>query len=206
MYARTTTVQGSPDTVDAGIAHVRDVVLPAVTAMEGCIGMSLLVDRETGRAIATTAWESEAAMANSAQTVMPLRTGAQDVLGASTSDVDTWEIAVAHRDHAAPEGACARITWLSGFSSAERAIDVYRMTVLPRIQELAGFCSATFMLNRETGRAVGTLVFENRQQLEASREDARRIREGSAPEMGAMVDDVAEMELAVAHLHVPEMA
>jgi hypothetical protein len=192
--------------VDAGIAHVRDVVLPAVTAMDGCIGMSLLVDRESGRAIATTAWESQAAMAASAQSVMPLRDGAQDVLGASTSDVDEWELAYAHRDHAAPEGACARITWLSGFSSAERAIDVYRMTVLPRIQDMPGFCSATFMINRETGRAVGTLVLETRQQLEATREDARRIRDGSAPEMGAMVDDVAEMELAVAHLHVPEMA
>lgn len=206
MYARTTTIQGDPASIDAGIAHVKDVVLPAVTAMEGCIGMSLLVDREAGRAIATTAWESEAALANSAPKVMSIRQGAEQVLGASTSEVDAWELAVAHRDHAAPEGACARITWLSGFSSPERAIDVYRMTVLPRIQELTGFCSATFMLNREMNRAVGTLVFENRQQLEASRESARHIRESSAPEMGAMVDDVAEMELAVAHLHVPEMA
>ena len=206
MFARTTTIQGNPDSVDAGIAHVRDVVLPAVTAMEGCIGMSLLVDRESGRAIATTAWESEAAMASSARQVLPLRDGAQEIMGASTSEVDMWELAVAHRDHAAPEGACARITWLSGYPDAERVIDVYRMTVLPHIQELAGFCSATMMLNRETGRAVGTAVFENRQQLEASREDSRRIRERSAPEMGAMIDDVAELELAVAHLHVPEMA
>jgi len=206
VYARTTTLQGNPGSVDAGIAHVRDVVLPAVTAMEGCIGMSLLVDRESGRAIATTAWESEAAMTNSAQKVIPLRDGAQEVLGASSSDVDVWELAVAHRDHASPTGACARITWLSGIPSAERAIDVYRMTVLPQLQELPGFCSATLMLNRETGRAVGTLVFENRQQVEATREAARGIREAAGAEMDAMIDDVAEMELAVAHLHVPEMA
>ena len=206
MYARTTTIQGSPDKVDAGIAHVRDVVLPAVTAMDGCIGMSLLVDREAGRAIATTAWESEAAMANSAQKVLSLRDGAQEVLGASTSEVDAWELAVAHRDHASPQGACARVTYLSGFETPERVTDYYRMTVLPQLQEMTGFCSATLMINRETRRAVGTLVFENRQQLEATREDARRIREGSASGMGAMIDDVAEMELAVAHLHVPEMA
>jgi hypothetical protein len=62
------------------------------------------------------------------------------------------------------------------------------------------------MLNRETGRAVGTVVFETREQLEATREASRGIREGAAPEMGAMVDDVAEMELALAHLHLPEMA
>lgn len=206
MYARTTTIQGSPDMVDAGIAHVREQVLPAVTAMDGCLGMSLLVDRESGRSIATTAWESEAAMNSTAERVQPLRDAATSILGATTSAVDVWELAVVHRDHASPEGACARITWLSGFSDAEKAIDVYRMSVLPRLQEMAGFCSASFMLNRETGRAVGTLVFENRQQLEATREAARGIREGAAPAMGAMVDDVAEMELALAHLHLPEMA
>ena len=206
MYARTTTIQGSPDKIDAGIAHTRDVVIPAVTAMDGCVGMSLLVDRESGRCIATTAWESEAAMNATAQKVRPLRDGAEQALGATTSVVDMWELAVVHRDHASPDGACARVTWLSGFTSAERAIDVYRMAVLPRIQEMDGFCSSSFMLNRDTGRAVGTVVFETSQQLEATREDARRIREGSAPEMGAMVDDVAEMELALAHLHLPEMA
>jgi hypothetical protein len=192
--------------VDAGIAYVREQILPAVTAMEGCLGMSLLVDRESGRSIATTAWESEAAMNSTAERVQPLRDAATNVIGATTSAVDVWELAVVHRDHASPEGACARITWLSGFSDAEKAIDVYRMSVLPRLQEMTGFCSSSFMLNRETGRAVGTLVFENRQQLEATRESARGIREGAAPAMGAMVDDVAEMELALAHLHVPEMA
>ena len=141
-----------------------------------------------------------------AQKVRPLRDGAEQALGATTSVVDMWELAVVHRDHASPDGACARVTWLSGFTSAERAIDVYRMAVLPRIQEMDGFCSSSFMLNRDTGRAVGTVVFETSQQLEATREAARGIREGAAPEMGAMVDDVAEMELALAHLHLPEMA
>ena len=67
MYARTTTIQADLAKIDAGIAHVRDQVLPTVTAMDGCIGMSLLVDRESGRCIATTAWESDAAMRDSAE-------------------------------------------------------------------------------------------------------------------------------------------
>ena len=75
MYARTTTIQADLAKIDAGIAHVRDQVLPTVTAMDGCVGMSLLVDRESGRCIATTAWESDAAMRDSAERYAPCARG-----------------------------------------------------------------------------------------------------------------------------------
>lgn len=207
MYARTTLIQADPARLEAGIAHVKEHVLPAVTALDGCIGMSMLVDRETGRCIATTAWESEDAMTASAQIVQPLRDEAAERLGSGISDVEVWEVAVFHRDHASPEGACARLTWLSGDTSiAERAVDVFRMAVLPRIQELDGFCSASLMVNRDTGRAVGTASFETRDHVVNSREAAAKIREVASRDIGANVDEVAEMEVALAHLHVPEMA
>ena len=207
MFARTTTMQADPSRIDAGIAHVRDEVTPAVTAMNGCVGMSMLVDRATGRCIATTSWESEAAMADSAEVVRPLRDGAQSALGAGTSSVDTWEVAVVHRDHAMPDGACARVTWLGGMEDrAERAADVFRMAILPKVQELDGFCSASLMISRETGRAVGTVTFERHEQLEASRDAAAGLRAAGSRDMGATVDDVAEMDVAFAHLHLPEMA
>ena len=175
MYARTTTIQADRRSSTTGIAHVRDQVFPAVTAMAGCIGMSMLGDRESGRCIATTAWESEAALRDSAEQVRPLRDGAERALGSSTgSDVEGWEIAVVHRDHATPDGACARVTWLSGDpADVERAVDVYRMAVLPRIQEFDGFCSASMLVNRKAGHVVGTVTFDSRAQLEATREAAR---------------------------------
>lgn len=206
MFARTTTIQADRSKVDEGIANVRDQVLPAVTAMDGCVGMSLLVDRESGRCIATTAWESEAALQSSAETVKPLRDDAQKSMGTTSSTVETWEVAVVHRDHATPEGACARVTWLTGDpGTADRAIDIYKMAVLPKLQEWDGFCSASLMINRDTGRAVGTVTFETQEQLEATRQAASGIRERASQEMGAVVDDVAEMELALAHLHLPEL-
>ena len=206
MYARTTTIQADPAKIDDGIAHVRDEVIPAVTAMDGCVGMSMLVDREAGRCIATTAWESEEALRDSAEKVRPLRDGAERMLGSSTSSVDMWEVAVVHRDHAAPDGACARVTWLRGEPSiAERAADVFKMVVLPKMQEFDGFCSASLLINREVGRAVGTITFDSRAQLEDSRDSVARVREGVIKELGATLDEVAEMEVALAHLHVPEL-
>lgn len=207
VHARTTIIQADPAKIDDGVAHVRDRVLGAVTAMDGSVGMSMLVDRESGRCIATTAWESEAAMRDSAERVIPLRDEAARALGASGSEVDTWELAVVHRDHALPDGAFARVTWLSGDSdTADRAVDIFKMVVLPKVQEFDGFCSASFLINREAGRAVGTVTFDTREQIERTREATARLREAATKEIGATVDEVAEFEVALAHLHVPELA
>ncbi|WP_457253388.1 antibiotic biosynthesis monooxygenase [Pedococcus sp. P5_B7] len=207
MYARTTTVQADPSKIDAGIASVRDDVTPVITGMDGCVGMSLLADRGSSRCIATSSWESEASMRDSADKVRPLRDAAEQAFGASRSTVETWEVAVVHRDHAMPDGACARVTWLSGMADhADRAADVFRMAVLPKAQELEGFCSGSLLISRETGRAVGTITFERREHLDASREAAARIREAASRDLGATVDDVMEMEVVLAHLHLPEMA
>ena len=208
MYARTTAVRGDPTRIDDGLRLIREETAPAVTGMDGCVGMSLLVDRQTGRCVATTAWQSEEAMLASADAVRPLRDRAELALGSTGgSNVDQWEVAVVHRDHASPDGACARLTWLSGDPSmVDHAIDVYRMTILPQIQELDGFCSASLMVDRAAGRVVGTAAFDSRAAIEASREATAGIRGRVVRELGATVDDVEEMEIAFAHLHVPEMA
>ena len=206
MFVRTTEVQGDPSKIDDGIAVVRDEVFPAVSAMDGCVGMSLLANRESGRCIATTAWQSMEAALATADRVVSLRDRAEQSLGTSGSEVHQWEVAVVHRDHAAPEGACARLTWLSGDpGTADRAIDIYRMAVLPRLEEMEGFCSASFMIDRGAGRVVGTVVFDDERSMEATRDDARGIRDRVASEMGATVERVDEMEMVFAHLHVPEM-
>ncbi len=207
VFVRTTVIQADPAKIDEGIAVTREKVFPSLSDIDGNVGMSLFVSRETGRCIACTAWQSEEAMRRSADQVIALRDQATEALGAATSEVMQWEVAVVHRDHSAPEGACARITWLRGDpNSADRAADVYRMAVLPRIQELDGFCSASFFVSREAGRAVGTQTFDTRETLEATRDAAQQIREAGSREIGATVEAVDEMEVAFAHLHVPEMA
>jgi hypothetical protein len=209
MHIRTTEFRGDPSMIDGGLRLVREEIFPAVSAMDGSIGMSMLVDRQSGRCIATTAWSSEDAMLASADAVQPLRDRAESALGGTGGRyVHEWEVAVVHRDHATPDGACARLTWLSGgdLHMVDNAIDMFRMVILPRLQDLDGFCSASLMVDRETGRAVGTVAFDSREALEASRDAAARLRERVSGELGAIVDNVEEMEIAFAHLHVPEMA
>ena len=73
MYARSTTIHADPQRIDAGIAHVRDEVMPAVQSMPGCIGLSMLCDRDTGRCIVTASWDSEEAMRATADSVHQMR-------------------------------------------------------------------------------------------------------------------------------------
>lgn len=208
MYVRTTEVRGDPAAIDGGLRVVREEVFPAVTAMDGCVGMSMLVDRESGRCVATTAWQSHDAMVASADEVRPLRERAVQALGSTGGgDVHEWEAAVVHRDHATPDGAGARLTWLSGGQDmVDRCIDLYRMVILPQLQEMDGFCSASLMVDHEAGRAVGTTAFDSMEAVVAAREATTRIRERVVSELGATIDGIDEMEIAFAHLHVPEMA
>jgi len=110
MYARSTTIQGQRSSIDAGIAHLRDSVMPAVEGIDGCVGLSLLVDRTSGRCTATTSWESKEAMRASEESIRTIRDRAAQLFGGS-AQVEEWEIAAMHREHRASEGACVRANW-----------------------------------------------------------------------------------------------
>jgi hypothetical protein len=164
------------------------------------------VDRESGRCIATSAWETEEAMHASAERVRPLRDRAAEIFGGSVT-VDEWEIAVLHRDHRSGEGACVRATWLKTRSDQfDRAIEFYKTSVLPSMEELEGFCSASLMVDRESGHAVSSATFDSLEAMERNRDQARSLRTARLRELGADQLDVGEFELAIAHLRVPEMA
>jgi quinol monooxygenase YgiN len=205
VHARSTTIRANPDSLESGIALMRDEVMPEVLGMEGCVGMSMLVDRTTGRCIVTTAWQSKEAMDATADRVRPLRDRAAEVLGGHPQ-VDEWEIAVMHRDHNSAPGACVRVVWVRmPTEQMDHGVDVYRMTVLPAMQELEGFCSASFMVDRREGYSVASVTFDSREAMDRSRERGNQLREQGKRDVGVEIVEVAEFELALAHLRVPEL-
>ena len=204
MYARSNTAHGDPRRTDDAIAYIRDEVLPAVRGMDGNIGLSMLADRDSGRSIVTSAWESEAAMRASAEQVRPMRERYTEMMGAQV-EVHEWEIAVLHRVHEAPEGACTRVTWTrTDPARVDEILDAYKMTLLPTLEEMGGFCSASLLVDRREGLGAGAVTLADRQALVDSRPAADANREHFTRAMGIEVLEVAEFELAVAHLRVPE--
>ncbi|OMC17396.1 MULTISPECIES: putative quinol monooxygenase [unclassified Mycobacterium] len=205
MYARSTTIQAQPSSIDAGIAHVRDEVMPALQGMPGCVGVSLLVDRRSGRCIATSAWESDEALRGSADHVTPIRDRAAEMFG-GTADVEQWEIAVLHRDHRAPEGAGVRATWVKvPADQMDQGIEYYKSSVLPQLESLDGFCSASLLIDRESGRGVSSATFDSVDAMERNRDRATELKNSSMQEVSGEELDEGEFELALAHLRVPEL-
>jgi hypothetical protein len=206
VYARSTTIQAQPSSIDAGIAHVRDEVMPALQGMAGCVGISLLVNRQSGRCIITTAWETEEAMRGSAERVMPIRDRAAEMLG-GTPSIDTWEIAVLHRNRRAPEGAGVRATWVRvPEGQMDQGIEYYKASVLSQLDDLDGFCSASLLVDRASGRAVSSATFDSVDAMERNRDQATALKIASMREAGVEELDECEFELALAHLRVPELA
>ena len=205
MYARSTTFMARPESIDAGIAQVRDEVMPMVQGMEGCIGLSMMIDRESGRCITTTAWRSAEAMRATDETLRPVRARLGETIGGGAPQVEEWEIAVLHRDHKSADGACVRATWVQvDPANLDRAIDVYKVATLPRTEELDGFCSASLMVDRSSGRAVSSVTYDSLEAMEHNREASAAMRSATTKDAGAEVLDVGEFELALAHLRVPE--
>lgn len=206
MYARSTTVLAHPESIDAGIAHIRDEVMPTVQEMDGCIGLSMLVDRTSGRCIITTAWQSEQAMRDSAEELRPIRERAAEKLG-GRPQVDEWEIAALHRDHTSAPGACVRVTWVRMEpEQLDRGVDVVKVVLMPQIQEYEGFCSASFMIDRTSGYGVSSVTFDSRDAMMRTRALGAVLREQGTNEANAEVVEVGEFDLVLAHLRVPEMA
>jgi quinol monooxygenase YgiN len=205
MYARSTTIQAQNSSIDAGIAHIRDSVMPALEGIDGCVGVSLLVNRESGRCIATSSWQSEEAMRASEESIRPIRERAAELF-AGSAQVEEWEIAALHREHRSSEGACVRATWVKvSPDQMDQGIDFYKMTILPALEELEGFCSCSLLVDRSSGRGVAAATFDSVEALQRNKDQLDRIRTTGSQEARAEVLDECDFELAVAHLRVPEM-
>jgi heme-degrading monooxygenase HmoA len=65
MHARVVTVQLQPGMIDRAIAIFQESVIPAAHQQKGFKSIQLLTDRNTGKAVVVSLWETEADLAAS---------------------------------------------------------------------------------------------------------------------------------------------
>lgn len=206
MYARTTTVDGVPSSLDAGAWEIRDAVMPALERLDGCIGFSLVGDRASGRCIATSAWQTEAEMRASMPAIQKVRDRAAAAFG-GRPDVAEWEIAAMHRQQLAGAGAGVRVTWFKvDPGQIDRGIDIFKLGILPALEQLEGFCGASMLIDRaSSGRGVTSVAYDSFEAMERERGRLDRLRDDACADAGAQILDECDFELMIAHLRIPEL-
>ena len=103
MFANVSTYQGPPDQIDEGIRYAQENIVPTLQEVEGFEGIYLLVERQSGKVLTVTLWESEEALRASEEEAKQLRSehrgrwdqvptaeaGGQEVAG-----VEGYEVAI----------------------------------------------------------------------------------------------------------------
>ena len=94
MFARARITRGTPEKVEDGIRHFRDVVCAGYKDVSGFKGGYMLVDRRKGKLIGVTLWATEAAMHATEATSQRLRTAGSQAAGGEVHSVEVYEVAV----------------------------------------------------------------------------------------------------------------
>jgi heme-degrading monooxygenase HmoA len=92
-FIRTNDMRGSLAAADAAIAFARDKVLPVLKAQRGFLANLVCVNRETGRILASSIWETAEARAASEGAIQELRHEAGRLAGVDNVAVQLYESA-----------------------------------------------------------------------------------------------------------------
>ena len=93
MFARVSTIQGSPERLEEAIQYLDTQA--SFRQAQGFKGNYLLVDRESGKMLTITLWESEADLHATPQSVNPVRQEGARLAGATQPPVvEVYEVAL----------------------------------------------------------------------------------------------------------------
>jgi heme-degrading monooxygenase HmoA len=92
VYARVSTLEGSPEQIDEGLRYLREEILPTGKEDPGFKGLIALDDRQSGKTLSITLWESEEAMRATGQDANQLRSAWAETSGQQIASVETYEV------------------------------------------------------------------------------------------------------------------
>jgi heme-degrading monooxygenase HmoA len=92
VYARVSRFEGPPDAVDELLRQTREQVLPQAKQDEGFKGMIALGDRQSGKTLGITFWESEEAMRATEEDANQLREQSAEAVGQQIAGVERYEV------------------------------------------------------------------------------------------------------------------
>jgi len=94
MFARVRTTGGVPEKVDDGIRHFRENVVASYQNVAGFKGAYMLVNRQSGKIVGITLWDTEANMQATGRKSAQLRAAGSQVVSGTTPEPEEYEVVV----------------------------------------------------------------------------------------------------------------
>ncbi|MET7479607.1 hypothetical protein ABZT17_35315 [Streptomyces sp. NPDC005648] len=195
MFVRTVYTTGDPAKVDTAIRALNAQGRDLLEERPGYRGSGIFVDRELGKLLAVSWWETEEARRNSDE-VMRARRGPLLEPFAATTAVDNYEATVFRSVRPPEAGGGLRISRLE-FDPADTDLltETFRASVLPRLETLRGLARTSLLVDRERGRGMVGALFVDRESLAASRGAQSSARHEGAAKAHVTVVGLEEFEV-----------
>ena len=94
MHARMTTLEGPSDRMAEGLRQIREDVLPQLQQQDGFKGFIVLDNRQSGKLIGFSFWESEQAMRASEEVADRTRRESAEAMSDEIAGVERYEVAL----------------------------------------------------------------------------------------------------------------
>jgi hypothetical protein len=195
LHSRFNLITADPAKLGDAVTFIEAAVRPAVEGQPGSLGMSLYTNPTLGVAVLESVWASDAAMVESEHTVLP---GRRDAVqrAAGTVCVERYRVPVFEQEAPLRPGAGLRLTRMDFEPSrVEDGVEAYGDTVVPWLAETRGFCSASLLVDEDTGHSIGETTWSSPEALAASRSVAAAVRMDMAASSGCVIRAVEEYGL-----------
>jgi hypothetical protein len=204
MIGRAVVATGDPAKIDELVAFTRDEIQPVVDGLPGSHGLGMWVNRKTGDVVVSTAWQDEAALKASDERLAPLRAEALRRFGSAEPRIEILEPVLIWQRDPSQVGQWTRAAEVR--HPVDRLVEnlaSFKEHTLPAILEFPGVSTVALMANRTTGLTVLNVAYATDAEFEASRDRAATLRSESMARLGASVERVTEMQVAIAGIRPP---
>jgi hypothetical protein len=194
MYTRRLTFNGATD-IDAGVAYLRDEVLPVLHAQRGYRGLHASADRANGVLGILSLWDTEADREASNSALGKARDEALKRIGGQVT-IENFEQRSAAVVRPPVPGCAVMITEISmDPASIDDNTAFFESQVLPQMKSQPGFCAVRNMIDRETGRGFTGVVCESKETLNALRDAIAPTRSEAAASRGITFGEPSVREI-----------
>ncbi|WDO05141.1 hypothetical protein ME763_05490 [Streptomyces murinus] len=201
MFVRTVYATGDPARLDSALRALNSQGHDLLEERPGYRGAGVFVDRELGKLLTVSWWESEEAQVNSDEVMRERRPALLEPFAASVA-VEHYRVAVFHALPRPVVGGGLRVARLEfDPRDADLLADTFHASALPRLETVPGLARTALLLDHDRGRGIAGTVFTDQHALASSRAALCAIRQSGTAKARATVVALEEFEVVHADAH-----